>query len=89
MGELATGPGFARVSVPITALVAAEDAIVDNRALRATMARLPDGRCVEAPGAYHEILQETDAIRAVFWREFDALAARVAPAPGVGSEKGN
>jgi lysophospholipase len=78
MGELATGPGLAKVAIPVTALVAEKDAIVDNGALRTTMARLPVGHCADAPGAHHEILQETDAIRAVFWREFDALAARVA-----------
>ena len=36
---------------------------------------LPHGRYVEIPDAFHEILMETDDIRAVFWREFDALAA--------------
>ena len=29
------------------------------------------------PGAFHEILQETDDVIAVFWREFDALTARL------------
>ena len=42
-------------------------------------ARLRRGRYVEIPGAYHEILQETDDVQAVFWREFDALADQVAP----------
>jgi lysophospholipase len=32
---------------------------------------------VEAPGAFHEILMETDERRAVFWRAFDDLARRV------------
>jgi lysophospholipase len=34
---------------------------------------------VEIPGAYHDLLQETDEVRAAFWREFDALADQVAP----------
>jgi len=34
---------------------------------------------VEIPGAFHEIMMETDDIRAVFWREFDALAASIPP----------
>jgi hypothetical protein len=32
---------------------------------------------VEIPGADHEILQEQDHIRAIFWSEFDRLALRV------------
>jgi len=53
--------------------------LVDSAGARLVAARMPRGRYVEAPGAYHEVLQETDAIRAVFWREFDALAGEVAP----------
>jgi lysophospholipase len=30
-------------------------------------------------GAFHEILMETDALRAPFWQAFDALADEVAP----------
>jgi lysophospholipase len=36
---------------------------------------LPNGRLVEVPGAHHEILQETDDIRGVFWEAFDALVS--------------
>jgi alpha-beta hydrolase superfamily lysophospholipase len=39
-------------------------------------ARVPGARFTVIPGAYHEILQETDAIQAMFWAEFDALTAR-------------
>ena len=35
------------------------------------------GRYSEIPGAYHEILQETDDIRAAFWGAFDAAAAPI------------
>ena len=54
------------------------DRIVDSAGARLAAARLPHGRYVEAPVAYHEVLQETDEIRAVFWKEFDAMAAAVA-----------
>ena len=52
-----------------------------NSASRAAAARLPHGRYVLAPGAYHEILMETDETRALFFREFDALLAGLSPPP--------
>jgi lysophospholipase len=80
MGELQKGPGVPKVVIPVTIVAAGEDRIVDNAGARLVASRFPKGRYVEAPDAFHEVLQETDAIRAVFWREFDALAADVAPA---------
>jgi len=77
MDELQRGPGITRASIPVTVVAAGDDHIADNEALRRVTARIPHGRYVEAPGAFHEILQETDELRAVFWREFDALAASV------------
>ena len=63
-------------------VAAGDDRLVDNRDLRAVTARMPRGRYMEIPGAFHEILQETDDVRAAFWREFDALAAGLAAATG-------
>jgi lysophospholipase len=77
--ELQTGAGVTALRAPITVVAAGDDVLVDNAALKAVTARLPRGRYVEIPGAYHEILQETDPIQAVFWREFDAVADAVAP----------
>ena len=77
--ELQTGAGVLRVETPVTIVAAGADRIVDSAGARLVASRLPHGCYVEAPGAYHEVLQETDEIRAVFWREFDALAAKVAP----------
>ena len=79
IAELQTGPGAPTVDIPVTLVAAGADRIVDSAGARLVAGRMPHGRCVEAPGAYHEILQETDAIRATFWREFDALAGQVAP----------
>ena len=85
--QLANGPGVTQVEIPVTVVAAGDDKLVDNVALKAVTARLPNGRYVEIAGAFHELLQETDEVRAVFWREFDALAARagvdrvVSPAP--------
>jgi len=73
-------PGaVAKVQVPVTVVAAGDDRLVDNAGSKAVTARLPHGRYVEIPGALHEILMETDALRAPFWREFDALAASISP----------
>jgi len=79
IAELQKGPGVTRVDVPVTVVAAGADRIIDNLGTRRVTGRFPKGRYVEAPGAYHEVLQETDEIRAVFWREFDAMAGAVAP----------
>ncbi|HEY2707671.1 MAG TPA: alpha/beta hydrolase [Caulobacteraceae bacterium] len=73
--ELRHGVGITKVQIPVVVVAAGDDAVVDNVATRLVTARFPQGRYVEAPGAFHEVLQETDDIRAVFWREFDAVAA--------------
>jgi lysophospholipase len=77
--RLANGPGAARIGIPVTVVAAGDDRLVDNIALKAVTARLPHGRYVEIPGAFHELLQETDEVQAVFWREFDALLAQLVP----------
>jgi lysophospholipase len=46
---------------------------VDNADQQLITARIPKGRWIEIPGAYHELFQETDAIRAVVWREVDGF----------------
>jgi lysophospholipase len=78
IGELRRGDGPPKVEIPVTVFSAGDDQVVDNRALRLVADRFPRGEYIEIAGSHHEILQETDAIRAVFWREFDALAATVA-----------
>jgi lysophospholipase len=71
--------GVERIRIPVT-LVAAE---LDNRVLNPDQARIaariPKGRYVEVPGAFHEILIETDPRRAIFWRAFDETVDPVAP----------
>jgi lysophospholipase len=71
------GEAVAKVSIPVTVVAAGDDRLVDNGAQAAVVARLPHGRYVEIPGALHEIMMETDELRAPFWREFDALAASI------------
>lgn len=77
MKWLRTAPQVAKIAIPVWALGAAEEKIIDNADQILVMARLPQGRWIEVPGAYHEILQETDEVRAFFWTEFDALAEQV------------
>ena len=76
---LARSQGVEAIDIPVT-LVAAE---LDNRVLnpvQETIARrIPKGRYVEVPGAFHEILIETDPRRAVFWKAFDETVDPIAP----------
>jgi lysophospholipase len=77
--ELATGPGAPRIAIPLTVAAAGEEQLVDDLRARQMATRVPGARFVIIPGAYHEILQETDDLQAPFWSEFDALAGQVAP----------
>ncbi len=68
-----------RLSIPLTVVVAQKEALVLNSVAKAVAERAPRGRYVEVAGAFHEILMETDDLRAVFWSEFDAVADEEAP----------
>lgn len=69
------------VTVPVDIVSAEDDSLVDNAAQAAAARNLPQGRLITVPGAYHEILMETDAMRNIFLRVFDALTGKVAPKP--------
>lgn len=69
------------VTVPVDIVSAGEDRLVDNAAQAAAARNLPQGRLIMAPGAYHEILMETDDMRNIFLRVFDALTGKAAPKP--------
>lgn len=75
LGWLHAAPEVARIALPLTIVGAGEERLVDNAGQRLFAGRVPGARCVEIEGAYHEILMETDDLRARFWAEFDALAA--------------
>ncbi|MFV0280723.1 MAG: hypothetical protein ACK5JM_08175, partial [Rhodoblastus sp.] len=51
----------------------AADTIVSIPAMARFANRLKAGRMILRSGARHEILQESDAIRAHFWAAFDAF----------------
>ena len=69
------------VTIPVEIVSAAEDRLVDNAAQAAAARNLPQGRLITVPGAYHEILMETDDMRNIFLRVFDALTGKTAPKP--------
>ena len=76
-GTALSKPGAAKgVDIPLTVAAAGDERLVLNDAARRYAERAPQGRYVEIAGAYHELFMETDARRALVWREFDALAAR-------------
>jgi lysophospholipase len=71
-------PAAARAAdLPLTIVTASDDRLVLNGPSRRFAEQAPQARYVEIAGAYHEVLMETDARRALVWREFDALAAKV------------
>ena len=67
-------PGGAEaVSLPVLIVAAGADRVVSNAAQARLAARLPDCAFVTIPGARHELLMETDAVRAAFFARFDAF----------------
>lgn len=62
---------------PILLFTALADTVVSVPAQTAIAASLPDCEQVQIAGARHEILHETDAIRAQFWDAFDRFTAPV------------
>jgi lysophospholipase len=71
------GPGYAEtIAQPVLMLAAGDDTVVSSPAIQTFAARLPNGACRVIEGARHEILQETDQLRAEFWAAFDAFMSR-------------
>ena len=71
------------ITTPLLVFGAGHDRVTPTPPIREFVKRLPHANYVEIEDAEHEILMENDAIRARFWREFDAFVeARLAePAP--------
>jgi lysophospholipase len=82
MAAIAAPGALEHVAIPAFIAAAGDERIVLNSASRAAAARLPKGRYLEVPDAFHEILMETDDRRARFWAEFDALTLQLRPQPG-------
>lgn len=73
-------PGFAEaITTPLLVVNARRDQIVDSEAIHDFAQRLPNARYVELADAEHEILMESDPIRARFWKEFDRFVKEQLP----------
>lgn len=79
--ELARPERLRHITVPVVIVSAEDDKLVDNAAQQAAARHLPQGKFINVPGAYHEILMETDEMRNFFMKAFDTLTGRVAPKP--------
>ena len=62
-----------RIDLPILVVAAGADPVCGLPATERFVTRLRAGHLIVLPGARHEILTETDAIRADFWAAFDAF----------------
>ncbi|MDB5463641.1 MAG: pldB [Phenylobacterium sp.] len=78
---LARPDALREVTAPVVIVSAEDDKLIDTAAQAAAARHLPQGKFINIPGAYHEILMETDPMRNIFLRAFDALTGRVAPTP--------
>lgn len=72
--DILAAPGFGKeITIPILMVSAGSDKIVSLDAQQSICARLQQCRSKVIPEARHEILKETDAVRSVFWDEFDGF----------------
>lgn len=74
-----TPPTLAGLTIPALVSRAAVEDLVDNRVMERVVAAMPDARLIDVPDSWHEVMMERDEARALFWREFDEFAERVAP----------
>lgn len=80
---LAQSEYLAAIKTPVLILLAGKDRLVAADSLRFAAAHLPKGELVEIAGSHHEIMIETDEIRAQFWKAFDDFVARSASLDGL------
>ena len=65
-----------RLDLPVLIATAEEEKLVENDAHARIAKLLPNAEHIHVPGAYHEILMETDERRNQFWQAFDELLER-------------
>jgi len=71
-------PGYLeRIELPLLLITAGEDRLIDPGTHAPVAARLRHGEHFTIANARHEIMMETDDIRALFWEAFDRLAKGV------------
>ncbi|MBX9942662.1 MAG: alpha/beta fold hydrolase [Reyranella sp.] len=66
-----------RIDLPLLLMTAGEDRLIDPANHAAIAGRVQHGEHFTITEARHEIMMETDAMRAVFWQAFDRLAKGV------------
>ena len=68
-------PGYLeRIDIPVLLMTAGQDQIINPASHGPVVARLPRAEHVTFANAKHEIMMETDDIRAQFWDAFDRFA---------------
>ena len=71
-------PGYLeRIELPLTLISAGQDPLIDSRHHAEVAKHLRHAEHVTIEGAKHEVMMETDALRALFWQAFDRLAKGV------------
>ncbi|HSH99471.1 MAG TPA: alpha/beta hydrolase [Reyranella sp.] len=65
-----------RIEIPVLLLTAGQDQIIDPASHAPVAARIKHARHVTLADAKHEIMMETDDIRARFWAEFDEFVGK-------------
>lgn len=76
--DVLKGAGFAEsLNVPLLVFMAQKEQVVSNAAIHAFVKRLPKAHLIVVEEARHEILQEQDTRRALFWRNFDRFVNRL------------
>lgn len=71
----ATAPGYLeRIELPLLLISAGQDDLVDSKTHEPVAARLKHAEHLTIAGARHEVMMETDDLRALFWEAFDRLA---------------
>ena len=76
--SLALAPGYLeRIDLPLVLITAGQDPLIDSRNHAPVVARLRHGEHFTIAGAKHEVMMETDDLRALFWEAFDRLAKGV------------
>lgn len=73
MARLNAPSAALEVRVPTLVIAAGQDPVVSTPAIERFAARLKTGSALVLPTSRHEILMESDAIRAQFWAAFDAF----------------
>ncbi|HEX2816537.1 MAG TPA: alpha/beta hydrolase, partial [Phenylobacterium sp.] len=63
---LARPESLRNVTVPVVIVSAEDDPLIDPATQAAAARHLPQGKFITVPGAYHEILMETDPMRNIF-----------------------